>query len=100
LHFAAVAAALSAIALPCAGCGAPPAPDLHAAFRRIQEQEAIIAHRAPEAAHCAREAPCPAAEAVCAAASSICAIAAEIRDADADARCELARRRCAEGDAR
>lgn len=77
-----------------AGCGAAPAPDLHAAFRSIQEHEAVIARQAPSAEACEADAPCPAAEAVCAAAASICGIATEIDDADARARCELARRRC------
>jgi hypothetical protein len=76
------------------GCGAAPAPDLHAAFRRIQEHEAVIARQAPDAEACPPDTPCPAAEAVCAAAASICSIAIEVDDPDARARCELARRRC------
>lgn len=75
-------------------CGAAPPPDLHAAFARIQEHEAVIAHRAPEVSACATEAPCPAEEAVCAAAASICAIADDIDDPDAHTRCALAQRRC------
>lgn len=75
-------------------CGAAPPPDLHAAFARIQEHEAVIAHRAPDVSACPPDAPCPAEEAVCAAAASICAIADAIDDLDARARCTLAQRRC------
>lgn len=83
-----------------AGCGgAPPPPDLHAAFARIQVEEAVIARSAEEAAECGAE-PCPAARRVCEAADAICEIARAIDDADAHARCELARRRCPAEEAR
>lgn len=82
------------VGLGVASCGAAPAPDLHAAFRRIQEHEAVIVRRAPEASACEGDDPCPAADAVCDAAASICAIATEVDDPDAHARCELAQRRC------
>jgi hypothetical protein len=81
------------LALLASACGgAPPEPDLHAAFRRIQEHEAQIAHRSADADAC--EGRCAAAEEVCSAADAICTIAGEIDDADARARCELARERC------
>lgn len=80
--------------LALAGCGAAPAPDLHAAFQRIQEHEAVIVRRVADAETCEADAPCPAREAVCDAAAAICDIAREIDDADAHARCTLAERRC------
>jgi hypothetical protein len=76
-------------------CGGAPAPDLHAAFRRIQVQEAVIAHGLAEMEACAAESPCPARGRVCEAANEVCALAEENDDVDARARCELARRRCA-----
>lgn len=82
------------VCLGLASCGGPPAPDVHAAFRRIQEHEAVIAHRAPAAASCADDAPCPARDEVCEAARAICDTADDIDDADARARCALAERRC------
>jgi hypothetical protein len=72
--------------------GPPPAPDLDAAFRRIQVHEARIAHRSAAAAAC--HAPCPAAREVCESADAICAIAEEVHDSDARTRCEMARRDC------
>lgn len=83
------------VGLATAACGGAPLPDLHDGFRRIQQQEAVIAHRLPEAHACSADAPCPARDEVCGAADEVCAIAAELDDADAQARCGLARRRCA-----
>lgn len=92
-----LALAVPAFVLLAAACGgAPPRPDLHAAFSRIQVHEATIARSAEEAAAC-EEPGCEAAVRTCEAAAAICDIAAEIEDADAHARCALARRRCPDG---
>jgi hypothetical protein len=90
-----------AVSLPLAAllfcaCGGAARPDADETFRRIQVHEATIAHRGAAARACEPDAPCPAAEEVCEAAAELCALAEALGDADALARCELARRRCAE----
>ncbi|MEQ8454639.1 MAG: hypothetical protein RID81_03870 [Sandaracinaceae bacterium] len=86
---------ISLVFLLVTGCGAATPPDADAAFREIQVHEATIAHNSGEAERCEPDAPCPARDALCEAADALCAVAETLEDADADARCALARRRCA-----
>lgn len=81
------------------GASAPP-PATHAHFQAIQRHEATIDEAAIPAAGPTCDEACPAIAEACAAAARVCDIAGSVTDRDATARCEAARERCAQLEAR